>query len=1654
MEVFFDCGDCSDGDRAKIDEVLRRIQWKEQPAQVRVVRRLAGGRSASDVFEIVVRTGSQDSSKVLKVGPFHDLAREWRAFESHLSQASSSFAPIQVATPAVRDPEGRKPDEPEGVVYDHAARFSGRPTCTAEPLESFVRDALRDAACEVTGVDRAVEAVTALFRGVRNDLYEKYEIEENETSCLNAWNLRLGSALVISVDGYDAAGRTFTLDAENKPRLLRPLELAEAALRHDGDVRPGDLVEVRGLKAAWWGDRLMGQTSHALRLEIVCQGRSVHRLAHELKDATSFGVRGIVHEVRARTHRERLLAELKELTAEDGALRGKNADVPDPFAALPQILEAKRPGRIRALVHGDLNPRNVLMVEDSPVLIDYAFTRPDEPFFLDFTRLEGCLARDTLPSDLTWAQHVRLQRLLGAACRLNEQAVDRFVQLLADERADLAAAFRVLWAIRAAARDAYPPNQRDDWMRDYLEQLFLFAHLTLKWDDQTEAALRASAAMAAVAAENLCEIDLYRLWSLDGLRGDGFEILRLADPLHGLRDLAAMTWALRRPRIKDDRLSQCVSEVRTSFVQTTFADDAKLILAELEEDHGVYIELRGQRSEGRRRKERSFREMLEDDVTLAQGERLRFRDEPKESEDVFSFLVDEPALVLIGDTGAGKSTVMREWRYRLLQSVAGLGDMSAPRFPIVVRAPDLRTRIGANEEDDCCSVADVLERDPQLLYAGALHVTVDALNELPENDKQRVAEWILNLRRFFPATPVVACHRQYNYTPGLLPFPVVTLDKVMAKQAEKYVYDYLRKNNVDEWHKLGQRLVRILLDDPEHQQVRDLAQTPLFLWMIVDRYRDTRKVPSGRGALFEDFSRWYLEERHHEDYDEPVKHEFSFDEKAAFLGRLGYALVERGATDLIVDDDENLVDNDGSLALLEEIVESEMLLLSDGKLRFLHQSFQEYFAARHFLEHEVGDAASIRAKVWTFGWHDTFAVLLGFSGGHPEIVGQVIQAALEVNPLLTARCLRIAEQPGPELLERFVKAQETVLRDSGVGKFYQARAADALAEHGRGPARAALLRIAADPKAPPAARTTILELLPRMPKQARFEPVAEKMHGELQALLGPVLARGDEAEEIHVAAVDAVASAGLRELSDYLSDFLQDGNWGIRKAAWRAYRALDLELTPRHRAAFVRACEERLQMTEVALYAESIGDRMDELNGERVEILRQLATPVHLPVLLRRRFAYRISEAVRELVDQARDAEGEPPEEARTAWRVLLEEHSEDAVENWWRFLREDSELTAAASAHRLVALGEKVDTERLRYLLGTDLSSDRLAAVAELVETSEDQGLAEALEELIRGLMKVVEDLRSAEAFTCLLQGLTGLEESRGRCLTSIAELFFIEKWREEDHSPGGYPFWRLVIDLRLRSEDHQALLARGGDDARASIMDLQNLGGGALLEALPAYSISKLDEASREHFWEIAAEEGDPNWRRRIAKAAAELKTTNLLPQLVEWVDSSELAASTVTAQNSKFGAYTTTCLSDVLRSIGYLARLLRDDDRIDEAEHAIAVLHARAADLPQEEDRSLVAGLTTALGYLGEWEPLLTYLRPGEPWMHCAADNVFTHWVPMPPDGLAERERAARWIVQRLRKGPDLAPETRSTLGQLLERLELEIGHHVRPGDEVEE
>ena len=836
--------------QAEVEDIIQRIacgsgegSWAE-PDRVKIIRKLAGGKSGAVVLEARVETGARNSLKVIKIGPRFDLRNEFASFKSIRDHITAQFVPLQAVTEGLLSDAG-KPKEKQAVVYDHAARFVGNVEVVT--FEAIAAHALRSDAT----IQHAETVLAELFKGIRSALYNARNIDSEPTSLRARWNFRLGFDAVVSVRQILGEERRLTI-GEDRSSLLPVLAESRALEIREPAERKAEFVELSRGTVEWWelddADHILAvqlENPHFIRYHVKSgiEGKSLRYLDRDdqIRDGQEWALLGEIEDWRNERHKALFLSELgSDFQIADGKLTGPDAlVVADPFPLLANVLDQKRPNRITSWAHGDLNARNILVAENRPCLIDYAFTREGEPLMFDFVRLEGTLAAEILPGDLTWAQHVRLQRFLALACRLagptaSEQHLDRIAQELAGrlavEKIELGRAFRLFWAVRKAARDVTPPEYREDWARDYVEQLFLFGHQMLKWFHKTE--MRSATAVAAilgVTAETLQPARVYHFWNNDELAESAPLFLQLMELQAEflLADLASLGRALPQKLI--DSAPFCAA--RQKLVRSRFQKRARDIKENLTSQHNVFIrlrafiELKGQLREAGKRVAGGIElgDMLESDTQLAERERLRTK-EGEKGEDALTLVTEHAPVVLLGDAGAGKSTVAREWEYRLAKTIVDADPGNEARLPIVIPASRIAGELGDWDPEKPRNLTKHLKGHvtdfpahlslAQLFEAGAACLVIDALNEVGDK-RQAVALWAEAFYKTFPLTPLIVCHRQYNYPAGLLPFHVVTLQKVEANQARRYIRESLSPTEKEEDSDgLAEELIRLLLDDP------------------------------------------------------------------------------------------------------------------------------------------------------------------------------------------------------------------------------------------------------------------------------------------------------------------------------------------------------------------------------------------------------------------------------------------------------------------------------------------------------------------------------------------------------------------------------------------------------------------------------------------------------------------------------------------------------------------------------------------------------------------------------------------------------------------------------------------------------------------------
>jgi hypothetical protein len=282
---------------SEIEDVLRRIaigtgegRWAP-PDRIEIRGRLTGGRGSSDVLEAIVHRGRQQSLKVIKLGPHYDLKNEFEGFKV-LKDPNRFFVRIEAVTPGLLGEEEPIGKEREAVVYDHGMRHAGKQGAVIRTFESAAKDAVRSGD---PAFKEALAALEELLKGVRNNLYDRSEVVEEQSFQRKAWNRRLGNDAVVAVDKALTSQSLLVKEDPASAVRIRARELAQHAVEPEPRPAPGALVYLEGVRLEWWGQSLMAEVDspYYLRIQVIADGDTpISKLANRCKSNATVTLHG------------------------------------------------------------------------------------------------------------------------------------------------------------------------------------------------------------------------------------------------------------------------------------------------------------------------------------------------------------------------------------------------------------------------------------------------------------------------------------------------------------------------------------------------------------------------------------------------------------------------------------------------------------------------------------------------------------------------------------------------------------------------------------------------------------------------------------------------------------------------------------------------------------------------------------------------------------------------------------------------------------------------------------------------------------------------------------------------------------------------------------------------------------------------------------------------------------------------------------------------------------------------------------------------------------------------------------------------------------------------------------------------------------------
>jgi hypothetical protein len=239
VKVEFSGVQIAEGRHGQIEHSLQRVavgdgpgRWPDLPDEIRLTKRLAGGKGGAEVFEAVVRRGHAQARKVIKLGPLFDLRTELNAFRRYLDPPPSArFVPIEAVSERLLDDEAAALER-EVVVYNHAAEYQGGRESATRMFEELARDALRSDAA----LAEAERVLARLLEGIRGALYDHWKEADQSTTHRAAWNWRLGFDAVVAIERVDRKRRR--LEAPSGPDPLFPRDVAKRSVSTDAERGP------------------------------------------------------------------------------------------------------------------------------------------------------------------------------------------------------------------------------------------------------------------------------------------------------------------------------------------------------------------------------------------------------------------------------------------------------------------------------------------------------------------------------------------------------------------------------------------------------------------------------------------------------------------------------------------------------------------------------------------------------------------------------------------------------------------------------------------------------------------------------------------------------------------------------------------------------------------------------------------------------------------------------------------------------------------------------------------------------------------------------------------------------------------------------------------------------------------------------------------------------------------------------------------------------------------------------------------------------------------------------------------------------------------------------------------------------------------------
>jgi Leucine-rich repeat (LRR) protein len=416
---------------------------------------------------------------------------------------------------------------------------------------------------------------------------------------------------------------------------------------------------------------------------------------------------------------------------------------------------------------------------------------------------------------------------------------------------------------------------------------------------------------------------------------------------------------------------------------------------------------------------------------------------------VEQLLASTRRLVLIGPAGCGKTTFL-QWvavRCASRDFVAELESWN-DQVPFFLRLRRLNDAELPSPRDFPKLAAGAIGATApdlwahEVLKAGRAVVLVDGLDEVSNERRDRIREWLQDLVVTYPDARYIVTSRPHAITADwmsayhfghaeLLPLSVSVIPDFVDRW-----HAAVRERARDQDAELSRALAEHLKDVLRHNTaLNSLATSPLLCALICALHRDRRaELPDGRIRLYEACCEMLIERR---DRERGIKSPLTYDQKLLVLEDFAYWLLENDSSEIDIDDADaqfnrrlstiaDLPTGITGADVRKVFVERTSLIREPvaQRLDFAHRSFQEFLAAKAALDR--GNIGVLIRNAHEHQWREV--VILASGRANPIERRKLIAGLLSRGNraprlrhqlhLMAAACLKMSVDRDPEVAAR------------------------------------------------------------------------------------------------------------------------------------------------------------------------------------------------------------------------------------------------------------------------------------------------------------------------------------------------------------------------------------------------------------------------------------------------------------------------------------------------------------------------------------------------------------------------------------------------------------------------------------------------------------